>query len=97
MKKEKKEKPIREAWEEKSPLGKDHCDKLFDLSARKMHWTNPETSEFELIGENWKAYREGLEDDLQKEMFDMKVIDLCWSILNDPRFIKMCKEAEEKF
>lgn len=91
-----KTKSLRRRWKEKAPSDwKLHCDKLFELSAMKVHWINPETEELEPLGENWKAYREGLQHDWQKDNFDMMVIQICHSILSDPRFMKICEEEKK--
>ena len=57
-------------------LTKKQEEKMFDTCARKVTLTHPETGEVEVLGDNWKSFREVLEDGWEKNWFDRQVLQI---------------------
>lgn len=64
-------------------LSKEQHEMMFDICARKVSFEHPVTGEVSILGDNWKEFREVLEDEWEKDWFDTQVLQIMSNMLSD--------------
>ena len=64
-------------------FSKEEQETMFDICARKVSLTHPVTGEVSILGDNWKEFRDSLEDGWEKDWFDRQVMQIMANTLDD--------------